>query len=201
MDIPEKNIGEILDKNPSQETLHILLPLLMEKEKPERVIRECLKSLARFPEDYTIRKILAEAYFADGKLSEAEAETDLVINGIEKLAESYRLKANILIDQKQDREAVEYLERFILFYPEDEKSVTLLNSIQVNAEKDAGEIPQVTEDQTDEQIQEDTETPTENINTEAAEGREKRKKEKLIEILNTWRGSFREETDSGLTTH
>lgn len=200
MDLPEKTINEILDKNPSQETLHVLLPILMEKGNLERVIGECLKSLARFPEDYTIRKILAEAYFADDKLSEAEVETDLIIKSLQKLAESYRLKADILIKQNRDIEAIKYLEQFIVFYPEDERALSLLNSIPESKEKDAGEILQVTEDETVEQAQA-PEIPPETLDTKSDEESAKRKKERLIEILNTWRGSFKEEPDPELTAH
>ncbi|MFC1839929.1 tetratricopeptide repeat protein [Thermodesulfobacteriota bacterium] len=198
MEIPEKNIYEILDKNPSQETLHILLPVLMEKGKLERVIRECQKSLNRYPEDYIVRKILAEAYFADGKLPEAEAEADTVINGIENLAEAYRLKADILLSQKREREAVEYLERFIVFSPEDEKVISLLNSIQDSMQKDAGEMPWIIEDETDELT---SQVPVkDNIAQDAIAGR-KRKKEKLIKILDAWRSSFQKDADSDITAH
>ena len=150
MEIPEKNIYEILDKNPSQETLHILLPVLMEKGELERVIRECLKSLNRCPEDYIVRKILAEAYFVDGKISEAEAEADNVINGMEKLAEAYRLKAEILLTRKREEEAIECLERYLVLSPWDEKAAILLKGIQESMNDDAGEKSPDIEEKTDE---------------------------------------------------
>ena len=176
MDIPEEKIGEILDKNPSRETLYILLPMLMKEGNPDLVIRECLKSLDRFPEDYTIRKILAETYFADGKHHEAEAEIDTVINNLERAADSYRLKADILMSMKREIEAADCLERYVVLCPEDEMALHLLNSIRNSMEKAAEEIPEVNEGYTDQRAAED----------------KKRKKERLIKILDSWRSSFQE---------
>lgn len=198
MEIPEKNIYEILDKNPSQETLHILLPVLMEKGELERVIGECLKSLSRCPEDYLVRKILAEAYFADGKLSEAEAEVDNIIGSMEKLAEAYRLKAEILLDQKREKEAIEYLERFMAFSPGDEKTISLFNSIQDRIKEDAGEISRDIEVETDELA---SPVSVKDNNAQGVVADRKIKKEKLIKVLNTWRSSFQEDSDSELSTN
>ena len=198
MEIPEKNIYEILDKNPSQETLHILLPVLMEKGELERVIRECLKSLSRCPEDYLVRKILAEAYFEDGKLSEAETEVDNIIGSMEKLAEAYRLKAEILLDQKREKEAIEYLERFMAFSPGDEKTISLFNNIQDSIKEDAGEISRDFEDETDELA---TPVPVEDSTGKGVTADRKKKKEKLIKVLDNWRSSFQEDSDSELSTN
>ena len=196
MEIPQKNIYEILDKNPSQETLHILLPVLMEKGELERVTRECLKSLNRYPGDYIVRKILAEAYFADGKLQEAEAEADTIINGMEKLAEAYRFKAEILINQKREQEAVEYLERFVALSPEDEKGISLLNSIQDSMKEDAGEISRDIEGEPGELA---SPAPAKDSADRGAIADRKRKKEKLIEILDAWRSSLRKDADPEIT--
>ncbi len=185
MELPEEKIVEILDKNPSRETLYILLPMLMKEGNPDLVIRECLKSLHRFPEDYTIRKILAEAYFADGKHQEAEAEIDRVIGNLERAADSYRLKADILISMKREEEAAEYLERYVLLCPEDEMALYLLNGIRNSMEKPAEEMPEVREGYTDQGETED----------------KKRKKERLIKILNSWRSSFQEDGSGESVNH
>jgi len=169
MDIPEENINEILDNNPSLSTLHTLLPILMEEGKLKRVIQECRKSLSRFPEDYIIHKILAEAYFADGQFLEAETEVNFVIKGIEKLTESYLLKADILLGQKREREAVDPLKQFIAFFPEDKKALSILNSIQDSMKKDAEGESRDIEDEPGEIIQEESDTFPEIITATLAE--------------------------------
>ena len=198
MEIPEKNIYEILDKNPSQETLHILLPVLMEKGELERVIRECLKSLNRCPEDYIVRKILAEAYFVDGKLSEAEAEADNVTSGMVKLADAYRLKAEILLTRKREEEAIECLERYLALSPGDEKAAILLKGIQESMKDDVGEISPDFEEEAGEPAS--LEPAIDNADQEAAADK-KRKKEKLIKVLDAWRGSLKKDADPEITVN
>lgn len=125
MDIPENGINEILDNNPSQGTLHILLPALAKEGQYLRVIRECRKCLLRFPEDYEIRKILAEAYFAEGRLLEAEAEADCIIAGIEELSEIYRLKEDILATRNRKDDEAGSIRDDVSTFPEDNNGASV----------------------------------------------------------------------------
>jgi tetratricopeptide (TPR) repeat protein len=134
MDIPESSINEILDNSPSQETLHVLLPLLKTEGKVSLVIRECRKAVSRFPRDLTLKKILAEAYFEEGRILEAEEEIARVIEGIKTLSPAYRLQADIYLRQDKKEEAIRCLNNFLLFYPESIEVGSLLEEIVIPEE-------------------------------------------------------------------
>jgi len=51
---------EIVDKIATPKARIILLEILKKEGKPEKVIRACLKALESFPDDISIRKLLAE---------------------------------------------------------------------------------------------------------------------------------------------
>ena len=151
MDIPANGINEILENNPSQGTLYVLLSVMKENGKYNLVIQECLKALSRYPEDLTLRKILAEAYLGDGRFVEAESEFGEVIDGMKALAGVYRSQAEIFIHQKREEDAIGILKQYIVFYPEDENALMLLEellaksavtSIEVNEENIDACIPE-----------------------------------------------------------
>jgi tetratricopeptide (TPR) repeat protein len=129
MDIPESSINEILENSPSQETLHVLLPLLKADSRTNLVISECQKAVLRFPRDLTLKKILAEAYIEEGRIPEAEGETTRVIDGIKMLAPVYRLQADIYLHQERKEDAARCLKNFLLFYPEDIEAALKLEEI------------------------------------------------------------------------
>jgi len=129
MDIQENSINEIFENNPSQGTLYVLLSVMKENGRHNLVIRECLKALMRYPEDLTLRKILAETYLMDGRLVEAESEFGKVINGMKKLAGAYRSQAEIFVRQKREDDAISSLKKYIIFFPEDEDAAVLLEEL------------------------------------------------------------------------
>ena len=130
MDIPENSISEILENNPSQGTLYVLLAGMKEDGRYDLVIRECLKALSRFPEDLTLKKILAEAYLGDGHLVEAGAEFGKVIKGIKNLGGAFRSQAEIFVRQKREDEAIDSLKQYLALSPEDEEAAILLEELQ-----------------------------------------------------------------------
>lgn len=134
MDIPENSIKEILEKDPSQGTLYVLLTIMKEDGRHSLVISECLKALLRFPDDLALRKILAESYMADGRLVEAETELGRVTEGIKDLAEVYRSQAEIFVRQKREDFAVDSLRQYLSFYPEDEDAALLLEELESTRE-------------------------------------------------------------------
>ncbi len=134
MDIPESSINEILDNSPSQETLHLLLPLLKAEGKVSLVIRECRKAVSRFPDDLAIKKILAETYLEEGQFLDAEEEVTKVIEGIKRLATAYKLQADIYLRQAKKDDAALCLRHFLLFYPEDKDAASLLEEIALPEE-------------------------------------------------------------------
>ena len=142
MDIPESSIKEILEKNPSQGTLYVLLTTMKEDGRNNLVIGECLKALLRFPDDLTLRKILAEAYLGDGRLTDAEAEFDRVIKGIKNLAGVYKSRAEIYVRQKREDAAADSLKQYLAIFPEDEDAALLLEELDVAEDVSPIEIPE-----------------------------------------------------------
>jgi tetratricopeptide (TPR) repeat protein len=129
MDIPENSINEILENDPSQGTLYVLLSAMKENGRHARVIKECLKAILRFPEDLTLKKILAEAYLGEGRVIEAEAEFDRVIKGIKTLSGVYRSQAEIYVRQKREEDAAVSLKQYLAISPEDEDAAILLEEL------------------------------------------------------------------------
>ncbi len=129
MDIPEKSISEILESNPSQGTLYVLLKVMRENGRINLVIKECMRAVSRFPEDLILKKILAEAYMDDGRFTEAEAEFDKVIKGMESLAGALKSQADIYIHQKREEEAVASLKKYLAVFPENEDASDLLDKL------------------------------------------------------------------------
>lgn len=134
MDIPESSINEILENSPSQETLHLLIPLLKAEGRKKLVIRECRKAVSRFPNDLHFKKILVETYMEEGQFLDAEEEAAKVLEGIKRLAEIYKLQAEIYLRQGRNEEAALYLKLFLLFYPEDKDAASLLEGIDLPEE-------------------------------------------------------------------
>jgi tetratricopeptide (TPR) repeat protein len=130
MDIPENSIYEILENNPSQGTLYVLLSVMKENGRHNLVIRECLKALLQYPEDLTLRKILAEAYLEDGRLVEAESE---LVRVIKDLAWLYKTQAEIFVRQKRETDAINSLKQYIAFSPEDDGAAILLEELMATS--------------------------------------------------------------------
>lgn len=129
MEIPESSINEILENSPSQETLHLLLPLLKAEGRINLVIRECRKAVSRFPSDFTFKKILTEAYLEEGRLLDAEEEGCRVIEGIINLATAFKVQGEIYLRQGRKEDAALCLKRFLLFYPEDKEAAFKLEEL------------------------------------------------------------------------
>jgi tetratricopeptide (TPR) repeat protein len=134
MDIPESSINEILENSPSQETLHLLIPLLKAKGRKNLVIRECRKAALRFPNDLHFKKILAETYLEEGQFLDAEEEAAKVIEGIKNLTTVYKLQADIYLRQGRNEDAALCLNHFLSFYPEDKDAASLLEGIHLPEE-------------------------------------------------------------------
>jgi tetratricopeptide (TPR) repeat protein len=128
-------LKEILTGSPSSETFLVILGRIKKNGDLKTVIPECLKALEIYPHNIHIRKFLAEAYFENGQITEAESELKKVIRGIEELASSYLLQANILKQQNRDEEAIESLKFFLTHYPEDKEANTLIESLHSRFDK------------------------------------------------------------------
>jgi tetratricopeptide (TPR) repeat protein len=120
---------EILSGSPSQATLFLVLSRMKKEGLLVRVIDECTKALEIYPDDLSLRKLRAEACYEEGRVPEAEAEIRTVITKINDLARSYRLLADLCITQGKTDEAIEALKHYLIHWPDDSESCTLLESL------------------------------------------------------------------------
>jgi tetratricopeptide (TPR) repeat protein len=111
---------QILSSAPSQKTLLLLLGKLKEEGEVDRVIQECLKALAVYPNDIYIRRLLAESYLETNQISSAETELKKTIELISDLADVHRLQAEICRKQGRNEEAMEALRIYLAYHPLDE---------------------------------------------------------------------------------
>ena len=130
METSDSLIKEILDSGPSPRTIYIVLSRMKEEGQLQRVIEECLKALDKYPDDINIRRLLGETYFEDGRVIEAESEIKKVITHIEDSISSYSLQADLLIRQNRKDEAIIALKHYLAHRPDDQKALSLLESLQ-----------------------------------------------------------------------
>jgi tetratricopeptide (TPR) repeat protein len=122
-------LGEILDRGPSSETLCLVLAELKRGGHPRKVIQECIRALQHRPEDLPLRLILAEAYFEEGLLSQAEAELETAISRMDRYASAYLLQAELYRNQRRTEEALRSLNIYLAHRPQDEKALDLLRDL------------------------------------------------------------------------
>ncbi|MBW1998464.1 MAG: tetratricopeptide repeat protein [Deltaproteobacteria bacterium] len=137
---PEDFYDEILENSPSQATIFLVLSRMKGEGHLERVIERCRRALDAYPDDISIRKLLAEAYVESGMISEAEKELERVSQQLDSFASIYRLKAQVFTEQGRNDEAAKALELYLSHNPDDEEAVALLQGLapeeEPGAEKD-----------------------------------------------------------------
>jgi tetratricopeptide (TPR) repeat protein len=141
MEMSDDLYREILSGSPSQATLFLILSRMKREGLLARVINECTKALEAYPDDLRLRKLRAEVCYEAGRVPEAEEDIRTVITKINELARSYRLLADLCIAQGKTDEAVEALKHYLIHWPDDSESCTLLESLAPVKEA-LPEIPQ-----------------------------------------------------------
>jgi tetratricopeptide (TPR) repeat protein len=177
--------NEILANGPSAGTLFLILSRMKENGQIKEVIQECLKALSVHPNDIHIRTLLAESYFEEGQISQAESELEKVAARIDNLISAYILQAEIFISQKRTKEAVKALELYLAHRPDDDSALYLLKELRTaegiytpDERKDMPEHDQVLED--------------------SVEERARKRKMKMIAVLESWLGAVREQSRAEL---
>lgn len=133
-------LGEILNRDPSSETLGLVLAELKRLGHTRKAIHECVKALQLHPGDLPLRLILAEAYFEEGLFSHAEAEIERAVSQMDRYASAYRLQAEIYHAQKRNDEALRSLRIYLALRPQDERALDLLKTLDVPQAVAAQEI-------------------------------------------------------------
>jgi len=139
-------LGEILDRAPSSETLCLVLTELKRTGHTRKVIQECIRVLRHHPENPSLRLILAEAYFEEGLLSQAEAEIETAVSQMDRYASAYLLRAEIYRTLKRNDEAVHSLKTYLAHRPQDETALDLLREMETPEVVPRPEAAQVQEE-------------------------------------------------------
>jgi tetratricopeptide (TPR) repeat protein len=126
----ERLLTDILDRSPSSETLALVLQELKRLGRPRKVIQECIRALQSHPDDLSLRLILAEAYFEEGLVSQAEAEIETATTRMDRYASAYRLQAEIYRSQKRNDGAIRSLKIYLALRPHDEGASALLKELE-----------------------------------------------------------------------
>jgi tetratricopeptide (TPR) repeat protein len=135
-------LGNILLKNPSRDTLVLVLRRMEENKQYSRIIQECLRALQRYPDDLPLRLLLAKSYLRVGFIGQAEAEFAKIGAAIDRYAVSYRHQADLLMRQQRNPEAAAALKRYLAHYPDDPEALDLLRQITRGREERDRAVPE-----------------------------------------------------------
>ncbi|MBU2497967.1 MAG: hypothetical protein KKE57_03630 [Proteobacteria bacterium] len=119
----------IINRGPSSETLFEVLSRLKASGHLTRVVQECIRALASYPDNIPLRHLLAETYFELDLLSQAEAEVEKVTTRLDDLASAYKLHANIYHRQKRDEDSARALKVYLAHRPDDADALHLLERV------------------------------------------------------------------------
>lgn len=143
---------EILRQGASSETLRILLSELKKEGNVKRVIQECTRAVRTYPQDFFLKRLLAESYLDAGFFSQAELELESLTAQTDELASAYKLLANIYRRQGRTEDAVRSLRVYLAHRPEDHEALEVFETLHTRPpeEEPAAEI----EEAATEEIQE-----------------------------------------------
>lgn len=130
METSDDLYNQILTNGPSPKTLFLLLSRLKDEGQLRRVIQESIKALDVYPNDVHIRRLLAEAYFESGSVSQAETELEKVATLIGDLIPSYKLQAQVYGKQGKEEKALEALKLYLAHRPNDQEALHLLDTLR-----------------------------------------------------------------------
>lgn len=130
MKTSDEFLDQILNETPSSQTLFLLLASQKAEGRFNRVIKECINALGRFPRDIRIRGLMAETCFESGWLSRAESEVETATAQIEELIHLYKLKGVIYSALNRKEEALRSLQIYLAHKPEDKQALSLLQSMR-----------------------------------------------------------------------
>ena len=190
-----KNMAyEILENNPSPDTMLILLRRLKDKGRLRLVIQECKKAVDLFPNELRLRQLLAESYIEAGQITQAEMQLERITEHLSNFMPSFKLLAKIFASQGRNKEAVDYLKIYSAHRPDDYEASQLLDSLKSPIEVFEREINStpIIPPEPESEI-EQGQLGMSSSKTETA----REKKEKMIGILESWREKLTEKGFSG----
>jgi len=132
---------EIVDKIATPKARIILLEILKKEGKPEKVIQACLKALESFPDDISIRKLLAETYFEQKSIKLAKIELDKISKQINELSSVFKLHAELFKEENMVEEAINSLKLYLAHYSNDQDAVRLLYELSAPTKEEVSILP------------------------------------------------------------
>ena len=125
----DENYNEIIDKIATPRASFLLIKILKEEGKLDRVIEACLKALELFPDDITIRRLLAETYFEQGSIELAENELEKLCKQIDELSSIFKLQAELFRKKDRIEDAINSLKLYLAHHRSDQEAAELLSEL------------------------------------------------------------------------
>jgi tetratricopeptide (TPR) repeat protein len=135
---------EIVEKIATPKARIILLEILKKEGKSEKFIQACLKALESFPDDISIRKLLAETYFKQGSIELAKIEFDKISNQISDLSSVFKLQAELFKEESMDEEAINSLKLYLAHHSDDQYAAKLLSELSAPPKEETSILPTAT---------------------------------------------------------
>jgi len=132
---------EIVDKIATPNARIILLEILKKEGKPEKIIQACLKALEAFPDDISIRKLLAETYFEQKSIELAKAELERISKQIEGLSSVLKLQAELFREEGMTEKAINSLKLYLAHHSNDQDAARLLSELSAPPKEEASILP------------------------------------------------------------
>ena len=132
---------EIVDKIATPSARLILLEILKSEGESERLIKACLKALDSFPDDISIRKLLAETYFEQGSIDLAKIELVKISKQINKLSSIFKLQFEIFRKEDKIEDAINSLKLYLAHNSQDEDAAQLLSELTTPPKEETSVLP------------------------------------------------------------
>jgi tetratricopeptide (TPR) repeat protein len=132
---------EIVDKIATPNARIILLEILKKEGKPEKIIQACLKALEAFPDDISIRKLLAETYFEQKSIEFAKAELERISKQIDGLSSVLKLQAELFREEGMTEKAINSLKLYLAHHSNDQDAARLLSELSAPPKEEASILP------------------------------------------------------------
>jgi len=132
---------EIVDKIATPKARIILLEILKKEGKPEKVIQACLKVLESFPDDISIRKLLAETYFEQRSIELAQVELEIISKQINELSSVFKLQAELFKEENMVEEAINSLKLYLAHHSNDQDAARLLSELSAPPKEEVSILP------------------------------------------------------------
>jgi tetratricopeptide (TPR) repeat protein len=132
---------EIIDKIETPSASALLVKLLLKEGKAEMAIEACLKALEIFPDNMSIRRLLAETYVQQGRMEHAERELKKLADQIGEFTSVFKLQAKLFKKEEKLDEAIRALEVYLVHHKDDEEAIQLLSELSSTGKGEQHVVP------------------------------------------------------------